>query len=186
MLQVQKYCKIKRLYQKTKGLDFIKKFNAAAALTAAVLISIHIVLEACLMFGFFAFFPEINYITRAAAAVFIIHAVSSLIIFFFFTEHGGFSGVAKYNRATIIQRVSALLLILMIHLHGSLSWFILPMAVFVCVHLAVSVPRGMITLGITKSEKSIAAMQKFSYIFFAALLVFASAGVCVYMTGNCV
>lgn len=162
----------------------MKKFNASVAFLAAISITVHIVLEDCLMFGFFEFFSVIKYITRGAASFVMLHAVISLVIFFFFTDHGGFSGVSKYNMATIFQRISALLLILMIHLHGTLSWLILPMIIFVCVHMSVSVPRGLITLGITKSEKSIALVQKMSYIFYAVLLVFSSVAVCVYMIGR--
>ncbi|MGN1104060.1 MAG: hypothetical protein ACI4QI_04215 [Candidatus Coproplasma sp.] len=172
----------------------LKKINAVCALLAMLAALCHIgIMSYSLWTGWY----NLNVckgFARATASLFILHALLSIIIFFFKHDNAGVR-YKKCNAGVIIQRVTAISMLVLIHLHTSAYAHVatgtvlsVGMAVFriiteilffgsVLVHMGDSCPKALITLGILPDERAFRIAAYISCIVCGLLFLAASGGV---------
>lgn len=109
-------------------------------------------------------------LAQGTAIAVAIHVTLSLILVFFFHDGTDFSKYKKQNRRIILQRVSALVMLALLHLHIKAFGFIVAGTVLsvadkgfilitefvffgsIFVHLGVSFSRSLISMGIIRSD----------------------------------
>ena len=119
-----------------------------------------------------------------AAGLLIAHVLISLCVFFFSAQPGGFR-YPRHNLSTVLQRFTALLMLVLIHFHlrayahmatgevltQSQALFtaalegIFILSVFI--HIAVSLVKALVTLGLTGSFESAGKLEKAVWVFCA-------------------
>lgn len=164
----------------------MKKINAVLSLLISVLLVVHSIKEMLFISGFTKFSP-INGITGVIFTVlFSLHAIISICVFFFSREKNNPTQYASLNIGTIIQRILAVAMLILIHTHflcvrhqepdTFFAVFNTAVGVFICsavlactafAHSMISFPKALITLGITKSERSRKITETVSRIIFA-------------------
>ena len=168
----------------------LKKINAAAALLSVLLMLAHIVYS---VFSYITFYYN-PFLTKILAIPFVIlvciHAVLGMLSVFLLGDGTRMDSYAKLNTGTVLQRVSAALIFPLLILHintfslmssaaenGRTYMIILLVAAellfFGCiiVHVAVSVTKALITLGILTSPDIQKKLDRIIYIVCAALFV---------------
>ncbi|MGN1372725.1 MAG: hypothetical protein ACI4VK_01605 [Candidatus Coproplasma sp.] len=172
----------------------LKKINAVSALAAMLVAICHIgIMSYSLWTGWY------NYnickgFAWATASLFSLHVLLSLIIFFFIHDPSKVR-YKKHNVGVIIQRVSAILMLLLIHLHTSayahvatgevLSTGVVVLRIIteilffgsVLVHMGDSCPKALITLGVLPSERAFRVVAYISCIFCGLLFIVTAGGV---------
>lgn len=170
----------------------IKKINACLALITAAVFPVHCITMIGLLTGILPFQSWFLIVAWALLYCMAAHAAISVIIFFFANEGTDVLRYWKKNIGTIVQRASAIAVIALIHLHVMSTFFskdgcklserpeMIPAALLqllfmflAMVHISLSVPKALITLGFLKSALS----QKIAWILMLVLcgLLFASA-----------
>lgn len=177
----------------------LRKINAIAAVITSVLMMVHVTIMALLLGGFVHFAPWYKIVGYSFTGVFLIHVLLSIIVLFFCSEQGMTWRYASFQIRTIFQRLMAILIVILFHFHsnhysvivtdGSVTVAAPTMVMFmleallmlaVILHVAVSVPKALITLGITTSAKSIGCTAKICDIAGIMLAVFAFVCLCLY------
>lgn len=128
------------------------------------------------------------------------HVLISLIIFFFIHD-GANLKYKKDNKSTLLQRISALAMIVLLHVHmnayshmatgevlttGKTLFFCLSELLFfaaVMTHVAVSFSKGLITLGIVSSAETIHKIDKAAYIICGLAMLATSGGMLSFFIG---
>ncbi len=117
---------------------------------------------------------------RAAVALLVLHVLTTLCIFFF--KHDGASArYARQNARTWVQRVTALLILILIHTHtmayahmatgetlsnAAAIFFCIAESVYilaVCAHTAASFGKAFVTLGWLRSSKAAKRLDAVAY-----------------------
>lgn len=148
-------------------------------------------------------FPLCKMLARATAALAAAHGFLSILIMF--TAHdGGNFRYKKLNRATLIQRISAVMILVFLHSHikayahmathaqlttGQSIFFMVTELLFfaaVMSHTAVSVSKAAITLGLVDSPSKIKMIDKAAYILCAAIMAFIAGGMLSFFIGGLV
>ena len=141
----------------------LRKVNAVFSLISTILLLIHAISLAAWMLSKGVISRAPNSIPHALTMFFLIHAIISIILMA--STHKGGKGhkgsvYPKLNAATIVQRISGVLMIIFtwLHIAGSLGitqpprvvHAIVPPLFFVLVmvHIAISASKAFITLGI--------------------------------------
>lgn len=169
--------------------SFIKKVNSLFALISVMSICGHAgTMVYSLITGWYSYSlcKAFAHITACSVSV---HVALCLIIYFFIHEGSKISYAGKENIETIIQRVTGLLIILLVHRHIVNYGFIMSGEVFptadrvkllICeliyfgaifAHLAVSVQRIGISFGIIRSRKAYSVIEKIIKPLCAALFI---------------
>lgn len=158
----------------------LKKINAGLSLFTVIVLIAHMCVSMQAMNG--TILPVTDIMPIAVMILMIIHAVLSMAIMFF--AHDGHK--VKYphkNISTIIQRASGVLMLIPLFVSHTryisefrmnhILFFILEIVFFIMVfaHVATSVPKAFITLGILKSEKAVKICSIISIIVSATLVV---------------
>ena len=151
----------------------LKKLNAVTSWILTALLFVHIYTTLVyLLTGRFDLQVMMK-VPRALAIVCVIHVCISLAIVFFMHDGSDFTKYGKLNQRTFMQRLSGLLILLLVHPHVKLfAGFIyenLPLSagrkIFVFIvemlffgaiytHLECSFSRSLITMGLIRSEKA--------------------------------
>lgn len=157
----------------------LKKINAITAFILSFLVLLHIVLMSLLLTGVVGFNPIFNTIGKLLLIVFVTHIIISLCIMFFYSGNG--IKYPKLNKSTVEQRLSSIILLIMIHFHMrnyfsdnvlvQPSWFgyiteIIFTVLFMC-HFMPSIDKGLLTLGI--NSKTVIMITKIIFILAFAL-----------------
>ncbi|MGN0808113.1 MAG: hypothetical protein ACI4MN_06695 [Candidatus Coproplasma sp.] len=172
----------------------LKKINAVSALAAMLVAMGHIgIMSYSLWTGWYNY-NVCKGFARATASLFILHALLSIVVFFFKHDSANVK-YAKRNVGVIIQRVFAILMLVLIHFHTSAYAHVVTgevlstgMAVLriiteilffgsVLVHMGDSCPKALITLGVLRSEKAFRIVAYISCIICGLLFIAASGGV---------
>lgn len=138
----------------------LKKINAIFAYITGALILMHTITMGLTMLGKVELKPIFAIIGMALTGALSIHIFISLFIMFF--NKGNVLQYAKLNKSTIEQRISAILLLLFIHIHGEnyfsggnavapgIYGFVTKIlfSTLVMSHFMPSIDKGLITLGI--------------------------------------
>lgn len=179
----------------------LKKINAIAALAVILLLAGHIsVMTFSLWTGWYNY-RICKMLPRMALTILLIHILLSLVILFF-SHDGADMKYRRLNAGTIVQRTSAIAMMILIHLHmnayahvaagitlsaGMTIFRIVTELLFfasVLAHIAVSCEKGCITLGIVRTEKTIRIIKITAYLVCTLLLLAAGSGaVSFYMKG---
>ena len=172
----------------------LKKINATAALLTMLVAYCHIgIMSYSLWTGWYNL-KICKGFAWATASMFIAHALLSIIIFFFKHDNASVK-YKKCNVGVIIQRVTAIAMLILIHLHTSAYAHVatgttlsVGMVVFriiteilffgsVLVHMGDSCPKALITLGILPNERAFKVVAYVSCIACGLLFLVASSGV---------
>lgn len=152
----------------------LRKINGVLAIITSAVLLAHIVIMSLLLSGLIAFRPWFSIVGHVAILLFSVHALLSIIILYFCSESGFSMRYASFNIRTILQRVASILIIILLHFHfgqytttaadGSVQ-FVTPtlmmfliqalLTALVVLHISVSLPKALITLGITRSDTAI-------------------------------
>ena len=168
----------------------LKKLNAALGLLSIAAMLLHIGYS---VFAYLTFYynPELKLITAIPFIVLVcLHAVCGMLTVFLQADGTRLDLYPKQNLRTILQRVSAALMLPLLILHintfsllksasgeGQWFWFALLMIsqpVFygtVLTHVAVSFTNGLITLGLLSSRETQKRIDRVIYILCAAAFV---------------
>ncbi len=169
----------------------LKKINAALGLLSIAAMLVHI---GYTVFAYLAFYynPALKLLTAIPFMLLVcLHAVCGMMTVFLQADGTRLDLYARLNVRTILQRVSAALMLPFLFLHintysllkssaeaGHWLWFALLMLSqvlfygIVLTHVAVSLTRGLITLGLISSVEKQKRMDRIVYILSA--LVFAA------------
>lgn len=170
----------------------LKKWNAALGLASAALLTAHAGYN---IFAYFTLYynPGLSQLFSVLpAAVICAHAVLGMLSVFLQGDGTRMDLYPGYNRSTILQRVSAALMVPMLLLHiktfdllsGAAKggqWFLFGLILFsevvfyglVLTHVAVSFSRALVTLGLLASREKQRKLDRFMYILCA--VIFAAA-----------
>ena len=180
---------------------YLKKINAAAAFLVILSLLGHAgTMTFSLWTGWYNFMiaKTFAYVTAGALAL---HVLISLIIFFFFHD-GASLKYKKENKTVIIQRATALLILILLHVHitayshmATGETLTVVQTIFYCIseslffisvasHAAVSVSKGMITLGLISSPKTVRAVDIISYSLCAFIMLAATGGMLSFFIGG--
>lgn len=168
----------------------LKKLNAALGLLSIVAMLLHI---GYTVFAYLAFYynPTLKLLTAVPFMVLMcLHAVCGMLTVFLQADGTRLDLYPKQNLRTILQRASAALILPLLILHintfgllqsavgaGQWLWFALlmlsqPLFYGVALtHVAVSVTRGLITLGLLSSREKQKKIDRVIYILCAAAFV---------------
>ena len=171
----------------------IKKINAALGLLSIAAMLVHI---GYTVFAYLAFYynPMLKLLTAVPFMVLVcLHAVCGMLSVFFRSDGTRLDLYPKQNIDTVLQRVTAALMLPMLILHintfgmlqssadsGRWAWFILLLASqplfygVVLTHIAVSVSRGLVTLGWLTSRGRQRTIDRVVYCLCAAAFVVAT------------
>lgn len=140
-------------------------------------------------------------LAKITISLLVLHVFCSLCLFFFVHDGAGLK-YSKCNVSTILQRISALLILGLLHIHmrayahmatktvlgtGQTAFFCVTEIMFfasVLTHVAVSVSKGFITLGLTTSVKAISVIDMISYIICALTMIAVSGGMLSFFIGG--
>ena len=171
----------------------LKKINAALGLLSIAAILVHI---GYAVFSYLTFYynPTLELLTAIPFMVLVcMHAICGMLTVFLQADGTRLDLYPEQNRRTILQRVSAALILPLLILHintydllwssaeaGQWLWFALLMISqplfygVVLTHVAVSVTRGLITLGLLTSDSRQKYIDRVVYIICAAAFMFAT------------
>ena len=171
----------------------LKKINAALGLLSVPAMLVHL---GYTVFAYLTFYsnPGLTLLTAVPFMVVVcLHAVCGMLIVFLQSDGTRLDLYPKQNLRTILQRVSAALMLPLLILHintfsllqsaaaaGHWLWFALLMIsqplfyATVMTHIAVSVTRGFITLGWLNSPEKQKIIDRIVYILCAAAFAAAS------------
>ena len=182
----------------------LKKVNAAAGLLTALILMCHAGMMCVSLYTGWYNFILCKSFAHMTESLLIIHAACSLIIMFFYNDGTSVALYRKDNKSLIIQRASALLMIVLIHMHtvayahmatGEILttskairlWvFEIIYIVTVMTHFAVSFSKAFVTLGLISSQKKFCIMQKIVYAVCTVAAIAAAGGVTVFFIGGLV
>lgn len=160
----------------------MKKLNAVAGLLFLIVMILHMgTMTYSLLTGWYNFkiCKGLAHLTMIVACV---HILLSLIIVFFLHE-GTSIKTPGLNRTTIIQRVSALIIIILIHFHVKDFGFIVAhkvptdMEKFFLIlreglfflslfaHISVSFSKAFISLGLVRKEGTVIVLDRIAFVF---------------------
>lgn len=167
---------------------FIKKINSFLSLITSVVLLAHIA-TACRTLATGWVHPVIsNVIPGITACLVFFHAVLSICILIFVHDGSDFK-YAKNNVATILQRISAILIIALLYFHLNAYAYVvsgisltitqtilhiiteLLFFAVVITHVSISTPKSFITLGLLSSESKVKLIERMSYILGAVIMV---------------
>lgn len=149
----------------------IKKINAVLSMLTVLLLFAHSTYE-IIAYSFFIYdVSVVKILARSFMTVAIIHVIISIIILLFFHEKKLLTKYGKYNWRTLIQRISALAVIVLLAIHiktanyllsdgktmaGIITVLIIEFLFFtsVMLHIGSSFSRAMISLGIITAKKT--------------------------------
>lgn len=171
----------------------LKKLNAVIGLLSVMTILIHIG-YVCYSYLTFYYDPVFKQITAVPFIIIAcVHAVLGMCSVFLMNDGTRLDLYPKQNIKTLIQRVTAALLLPLVILHvrtfDSLKtsaendrWLVFGLIIFVqlvfyadaLAHTAVSFSKGLITLGVLKSDKSRRRLDAVMCVLLAAVFVFAA------------
>jgi len=168
----------------------IKKVNAVLAFLAAIAMLLHIAAMSAVLCGVSEFLPVFSVIGKALSRVFLLHVCLSVGIMFF-SGGNGFR-YPKLNKSTVVQRLSSLLLLIVIHFHMGNYFtdqgFVPPrmfgfvtellLTALLLSHYLPSVDKGLLSLGINSK-----ALTLIVRIVFLPAFALAFVSVCVYFLG---
>ena len=171
----------------------LQKTNAIAALAVILFLAGHIcVMTFSLWTGWYNY-RICKMLPRMALTVLLVHILLSIIIFFF-SHDGADTRYKRLNAATMVQRATAIAMMILIHLHmkayahvaagitlstGTTVFRIVTELLFftsVLAHIAVSCEKACITLGLVRTEKSVRIIQTAAYLICTVLLLAAGCG----------
>lgn len=171
----------------------LKKINAAAAFLVILSLCGHAgTMCVSLWTGWYNFLiaKTCAYITVFLLAFHVLF----VLILFFFVHDGANLKYKKENKATILQRASAIVMLVLLYVHtisysGAATGEILTLGqtVFYCLtellffasvmtHVAVSFSKGLITLGLVSSAETIHKIDIAAYIICAVAMAAATGG----------
>lgn len=168
----------------------LKKINAVLGLTIIGFLLGHIFLSLLIKITdwYLPFLPSLFSMGLLVTNVF--HVVLSVLIVFFYHDRRRYS-YPRYNASTILQHFSGILTFLLvvvhmnsnaylesIHLHNAveiglrhiLTLFYYPV---VSLHVIISFPRGIITLGLVRTERTLQRIQLSAAMFLTLVTVMA-------------
>ena len=172
----------------------LKKFNAVIGLLIVLSLCGHAgTMGYSIWTGWYSY-VICKMLARMTVSLVAVHVIVTLVEFFFFHDGSDFT-YQKYNRSTILQRVSALAMLVLIHIHTKAyahmatgAVLTTEQAIFFCVeeivffacvltHVAVSVSKGVITLGLVSSSKAVSVIDKICYVVCACVMLAVTGGV---------
>lgn len=165
----------------------LRKINSYISLVATTFFVIHAGLMCLLLSGGIPYRPWYKPAGFILLAMFGVHAILSLIIYFRDKNKNEQGKVYwKGNKTTIIQRVLAVLMLLMTVMHVKNGIDILIyQVIFIAItsaHIGISFPRALLTVGAIESEKAYKRFQIISAIFCAGMAVWSAISYGVYAT----
>lgn len=168
----------------------VKKINSVLSIFTIVAIIIHIAFSCrTLLTGWYS--KEISHTLPMVLYVIVgIHAVLSMYIVFFVHDESSAAKYKKQNMSLIIQRISAVMMLVMLHPHITIFSQFKPGATFepsmaiptvlieaffyisVLAHIATSVPKCVVSLGLLRSEESLKIVRIISNAVCAIIFIF--------------
>lgn len=169
---------------------FLKKLNAALGELSILFMLVHIGYS---VYAYLTAYynPLLKNLTAIPFMVLVcLHAICGMLTLFLQRDGGRPDLYPKQNLGTILQRVSAVLILPLLILHintytlmkgaaeeGQIVWVVLLMLgeilFFGCVisHVALSLTKGLVTLGILSSEKTKRTLDLILYVLCAVIFV---------------
>ena len=180
--------------RRSRGHDLrLKKCNALLGLLTILALFVHMAYN---VFAYLAFYynPAVTTLTAVPILVFLcLHAITGMCSVFLLGDGTRVSPYERQNRRTVVQRVSAapIFPLLIVHLNafgllkGSAengSWILyalvsvaqLAFYAAVLLHVATSLSRGFITLGLLSSRETQAKIDRFVAVLCVLLFLVAS------------
>lgn len=182
-----------RIHFREKKAMKLKKINSAAGLAVILTLLGHIgVMTFSLWTGWYNY-RICKMLPHMSLTFLIVHIILSIIIFFFFRD-GADARFKRLNAGTIIQRATAIVMMILIHFHmnayahavtgetlsvGMTAFRIVTELLFFAAalsHIAISCGKAFITLGIVRSAKALNVINMTAYIVCAVLMIAAGSG----------
>lgn len=168
----------------------VKKINSVLSIFTIVVIVMHIAFSCrTLLTGWYS--KEISYVLPMLLYVTVgVHAMLSMYIVFLVHDESSVTKYKKQNISTVIQRLSAILMLVMLHPHISIFSQFKPGATFepsmaiptilvesvfyiaVLSHIALSIPKCVVSLGLLHSEESLKIVKIISNIVCTIIFIF--------------
>lgn len=182
----------------------LKKINAVLGLLTTLSLFAHAgIMSISLHTGWYQY-TLCKGFARLTLSLMILHIVCSLAILFFY--HDGSEAVLykKANVRLILQRASALCLMIFLHVHrkayghmatgetlstGMAVFFMISEIIYIClvmIHISMSFSKAFITLGIVSSTNQVAVIDRIIWGVCIVLLLVAGIGVAAFFTGGIV
>lgn len=159
----------------------LKKINAVLGLSIIAALICHGGTMTYSLITYWYNYTICKFFAYAAVVLMILHALMSICVFFFLHDGSSIS-YSRLNASTLIQRVTAVLMIIFIHFHTTayahmatgeslsagktffvlITEYIYILSVFL--HTAVSFSKALITLGLISSTKTARRVDKAAYI----------------------
>ena len=159
----------------------LKKINAVIALAAAVLLALHNAINACMMLlGRVERSPAVP--ARILFILFAVHALVSLFMLILRSDHSA-AAYTNVSKGWLLQRITGIAMLPLTAFHafvqvGQFGERLIPVLIahfFVMVlayiHIPLSVPNALVTLGAIDSMKQHGAVRKVCWIICALLFL---------------
>ena len=171
--------------------SIVKKINALAGLAVIAALCCH---GGSMCYSMLTGWYDFNIAKTFANIILIavaVHAFLSITIFFFFHD-GAVLKYKKENISTLLQRISAVAILILLHIHINTYSFMatgetlgVEQIIIHCTseilyfasimtHIAVSIGKGAVTLGMVKSSASLKRINLISYIICGIAMAAAS------------
>lgn len=158
----------------------LKKINAILGLTIIAALVCHVGTMTYSLITYWYDLTLCKFFAHAAVTLMILHILTSLCIFFFFHD-GSSAHYLSMNKRTIIQRITAILMIILVHFHifayshmatgetlsqGQAIFRCFTECIFIIsafVHTSVSFSKALTTLGVINSSNAAKIIDKVVY-----------------------
>ena len=180
----------------------LKKINALAGLVATLLLLCHAGTMTLSLYTGWYNYPVCKTFAKLIFLFVAVHIICSLIILFFYHDGSETGLYKKANTRLILQRASAILMMLLIHTHtkaykhmatgttlttGQSLFFLIFEILFLCtvmLHVSMSFSKALITLGILSSPAKAGVLDKIILILCILLAIASCGGVASFFLGG--
>lgn len=179
----------------------LKKINAVLGLSIIAALICHGGTMTYSLITYWYNYTICKFFAHAAVVLMILHALMSICIFFFLHDGSSIS-YSRLNTSTLIQRITAVLMIIFIHFHTTayahmatgeslsagktvfvlITEYIYIISVFL--HTSVSFSKALITLGLISSAKTARRVDKAAYIICGVFTLGALYGITAFFVGG--
>lgn len=179
----------------------IKKINAVCSWMVTILLFGHLGTMSFSMFTGWYNYDVCKSLSHLTAALFAVHVMLSLLIVCFFHDGSSFSYYAKGNKSIILQRLTGISMIALVHLHVKAFQFIVQgtrLSVYeklfiviteviffisIFIHVSASLVKSFIVLGLIRTEKAEKKATVIVNVICMTVLIFAISALIFFIVG---
>lgn len=179
----------------------MKKINAVCSWMLTLVLLGHLGTMGFSMYTGWYNYDICKSLAHLTAAFFAVHVMLSLLIVCFFHDGAAFSYYAKSNKSLILQRITGLLMIALVHLHVKAFRFIVQgtrlsasekvfivvtEAIFfisILIHVSASFVKSLLVFGLIRTEKTEKTAARIVNIICTLMFLFAISALIYFLVG---